>query len=307
MKTRQRAISTVIGGMMFVILLSAGLAVTSIALSSQISTVEMHNLVSDKKIKKLQEDYTIRAILVGDKMNVYAINEGPNPLVAKTIWIIGSGTGVDYSNRTELDNPFIVFNDDEFHLVDSITVPNTSSWNHVYVKVVSELGNIETSDFDLPIVTTESEGSDRVTVTLLATPFIGRGGADFTVTLTLNNLSDTKRYETNVVLTATAPISDTTNVTLRIPETDSTPKYSESISGSHKLYLLTNSNYNTVLDPGESMTIPYYFSTQDSGKANFLASVTYGESTGLPIPTSATASICVITSQNSATLLSCLN
>ena len=266
MKTRQRAISTVIGGMMFVILLSAGLAVTSIALSSQISTVEMHNLVSDKKIKKLQEDYTIRAILVGDKMNVYAINEGPNPLVAKTIWIIGSGTGVDYSNRTELDNPFIVFNDDEFHLVDSITVPNTSSWNHVYVKVISELGNIETSDFDLPIVTAESEGNDRVTVTLSAIPFVGQKSSDFTVTLTLNNLSDTKRYDASIVLTANVPISTTTSANLKIPDIDSTPKYAEYVSGSHKIYLLTNSNSNTVLDPGESMTIPYYFSTQDAGK-----------------------------------------
>ena len=108
---RRRAISTVIGGLMFVILLSAGLAVMSIALSSQISTVEMHNLVSDKKIKKLQEDYTVRGILEGSTMKVYVINEGPNPLVAKTIWIVGEGTAVDYAGRTELDDPFIVFND----------------------------------------------------------------------------------------------------------------------------------------------------------------------------------------------------
>ena len=219
---------------------------------------------------------------------------------------IGSGTGVDYTDRTELDDPFIVFNDDEFHLVDSITVPNTSSWNHVYVKVISELGNIETSDFDLPIVTAESEGNDRVTVTLSAIPFVGQKSSDFTVTLTLNNLSDTKRYDASIVLTANVPISTTTSANLKIPDIDSTPKYAEYVSGSHKIYLLTNSNSNTVLDPGESMTIPYYFSTQDAGKSSFLASITYGESTGLPNPTSTNTSICVVSSQNSAELLSCI-
>ena len=84
----RRGISTVIGGMMFVIVLSAGLAVLSIGLASQISTVETHNHVSDKRIKKLQEDFTVHASNSGDSVTIQVRNNGANPVIVKSAWII---------------------------------------------------------------------------------------------------------------------------------------------------------------------------------------------------------------------------
>ena len=292
----RRAISTVIGGMLFVILLSAGLAVMSIALSSQISTVETHSQVSEKKIKKLQEDFTVKATLVGTTMNVNVINEGPNPVVTKTIWIIGDGTGVDYANRIELDTPYVVFNDDEFHNIKSVSNLDTSTWNHVYVKVISELGNVEINDFDLPVDST-SESNDQVIANISAIPFIGQN-TDHTISLSLTNLSD-KQYTTNVVLT-------TTDHSLKIPDTDGSPKVASFESGNTKVYLVTNSNYNLVLGPKVTKTIQYYYSSTTTGSTGFSASITFSDGTGLPQSFTVGTSICSVVNKSTQAMINCI-
>ena len=119
---------------MFVIVLSAGLAVLSIGLASQISTVETHNHVSDKRIKKLQEDFTVHASNSGDSVTIQVRNNGANPVIVKSAWIIASNDSLQnyHVKRIEFDSPDIIFNDGEFNMLDLNTASASSD---TYTKI----------------------------------------------------------------------------------------------------------------------------------------------------------------------------
>lgn len=191
----KRGISTVIGGLLFVILLSAGLSVMSIALSSQISSTETYHDVSEKKIKKLKEDFDVRSTFSRNNVTVTVFDNGQNPVVAKSLWIIASGPDDFYSKRIELNPPVLVF-DNQPVILPSQNIPyDSTNFDNVLVKVVSELGNIETDSFELPYCgfgacDSDSSPSPVPYFSLVSIPSIAKTSNDSTLLLSLHNPTD---------------------------------------------------------------------------------------------------------------------
>ena len=231
----RRGISTVIGGMMFVIVLSAGLAVLSIGLASQISTVETHNQVSDKRIKKLQEDFTVHASNSGDSVTIQVRNNGANPVIVKSAWIIASNDSLQnyHVKRIEFDSPDIIFNDGEFNMLDLNTASASSDtytisgleskFNRVSVKVVSELGNIQIAEFPVPTVSSVAAGSFNVS--FLAVPHVLQTGNDGAMLLFVDNPTE-ETYEFKYKIRSLA-VAAGSYPELTIPNT--------SLSNTHKI------------------------------------------------------------------------
>lgn len=226
-----RGISTVIGGMMFVIILSAGLAVLSIGLASQISTVETHNQVSDKRIKKLQEDFTVHTSNSGDSVTIQVRNNGANPVIVKSAWIIASNDSLQkyHVKRIEFDSPDIIFNDGEFNILDlnaasassdTYTISGLeSTFNRVSVKVVSELGNIQIAEFPVPSVSSVAAGSFNVS--FLAVPPVLQTGGDGSMLIFVDNpTEETYEFKYKIRSLATGSYPE-----LKIPDTSLSKVY----------------------------------------------------------------------------------
>jgi len=96
---KKRGISTIIGGMIFLVLLTAGFSTFFLAMDVQSDTIDAQLSVSDSVIKKTQEQFDI-AIATDDsssyRLDIQVKNKGPNPVEISDIWIV---------NKTLADQP----------------------------------------------------------------------------------------------------------------------------------------------------------------------------------------------------------
>ena len=94
---KKRGISTVVGGLIFLILLTTGFSAFYVALDVQIDTVEAQRIVSKSVIDKTQEKFAVSMSV--DSNNILGINvknQGANPVEISNIWII---------NKSQTDEP----------------------------------------------------------------------------------------------------------------------------------------------------------------------------------------------------------
>jgi archaellum component FlaF (FlaF/FlaG flagellin family) len=87
----KRGISTIVGGMIFLVLLTAGFSTFFLAMDVQSDTINAQLSVSDSVIEKTQEQFEI-AVATDDSNNyqlgIQVKNKGPNPLEISDIWIV---------------------------------------------------------------------------------------------------------------------------------------------------------------------------------------------------------------------------
>ena len=96
MKSR-RGISTVVGALLFTVLMIGAFSVLSLALDVQTDIVSTQRVVSDVEIKKQQERFNIAVSTdATDSLIINVNNLGQNPVEISSIWII---------NKTQTDQP----------------------------------------------------------------------------------------------------------------------------------------------------------------------------------------------------------
>jgi len=88
---RHRGVSSIVGGIIFLVLLTAGFSSFFVAMDVQSDTIDAYHDMSDLIRKKTQEQFSIAAAT--DDINNYQLgiqvkNEGPNPIQISNIWII---------------------------------------------------------------------------------------------------------------------------------------------------------------------------------------------------------------------------
>jgi hypothetical protein len=152
MKKRRRGLSSVVGALLFVVLMVSTFAVLGVALDSQTDIVSTGRDVSDLDLKKQQEDFIIHSIIqnTGDFLQINLVNRGQNPAEIFTV-IITNSTDIANgfpTNTFEIPSETSFLppgKDDPTNIVSTLgmklKIPNAGTENYDF-KVISSLGTI---------------------------------------------------------------------------------------------------------------------------------------------------------------------
>lgn len=142
----RRGISSVVGALIFTVLMIAGFSAMSLALDSQTDIVNTQRVVADVELKKQQEQFDI--MVSTDANNILDIsvdNKGQNPVEISRIWITNK------TLPTQPAKPFSVNSNDAF--VPSGFKSNILATQSLYitpdtydVKIISTLGTVKTAE-----------------------------------------------------------------------------------------------------------------------------------------------------------------
>jgi hypothetical protein len=145
----RRGISSVVGALIFTVLMIAGFSAMSLALDSQTDIVNTQRVVADIELKKQQEQFGIAVFADANNiLNVSVDNNGQNPVEISRIWITNK------TLPTQPVTPFTVTSDDAF--VPTGFTSNVLSTQPLYivpdtydVKVISTLGTVRTAELTI--------------------------------------------------------------------------------------------------------------------------------------------------------------
>jgi hypothetical protein len=149
---RRRGLSSIVGALLFVVLMVAAFAVLGVALDSQTDIVDTGRIVADTGLKKQQENFAINTIvqLPGESLQVNVTNLGQNPTEIFTLVITNSSDITnDYPTHTvdiPSDTSFLPPNSGtpvDIVKTLNLEMKNTPSQELYQFKIISSLGNIE--------------------------------------------------------------------------------------------------------------------------------------------------------------------
>lgn len=148
---KKRAVSTVIGSVFFMVLLTAGLSTSYLVIETQSDMITAQQTIADTEIHKIQEKFSVSASTNSadnNRLAVFVNNEGTNPLQIDNIWII---------NKTNSQAPATKF---DLNYLDSVLAsgygaeilenkPLYLTPGDYSIKVVSSIGTIKTVGLDV--------------------------------------------------------------------------------------------------------------------------------------------------------------
>jgi len=181
----RRGISTIVGGIIFLVLLTSGFSSFYIALDVQKDTINTQREISKSIVEKTLEQFVISAGTdpVNNKLGIQVKNQGPNPVEITNIWIINK-TSPYSANSYDIDyeDAFIPPG------FGAAILENTPSLylipNDYTVKVVSSLGSIKQKDLTVGV-------PYNLLVEMFTIPPDVRQGENVTIALRVTNVGDT--------------------------------------------------------------------------------------------------------------------
>ena len=142
----RRGISSIVGALIFTVLMIAGFSSMSLALDSQTDLVNTQRVVSDLELKKQKEQFSVSAFTDSNNiLKVVVDNDGQNPVEILRVWIINK------TLATQPVTPFDIHPDDTF--VPTRFKSNVLSNQPLYmipdtydIKVISAFGTIKITE-----------------------------------------------------------------------------------------------------------------------------------------------------------------
>jgi len=185
----RRGISTIVGGVIFLVLLTSGFSAFFIALDVQKDTINTQRDISKNIIEKTLEQFAISAASnpVDNKLGIQVKNQGTNPVEITNIWIINKSS-VEVPPYSS--NSFDIDYEDAFipSGFSSAILENTPLYlipNDYTIKVVSSLGSIKQTDLTVG-------GPNNLLAELFTIPPDVRQGENVTIALRITNVGDTQ-------------------------------------------------------------------------------------------------------------------
>ena len=184
----RRGISSVVGALIFTVLMIAGFSVMSLALDTQTDLVNTQRLVGDTELKKQQEKFEVTVFTNATNiLNVSVDNKGQNPVEISRVWITNK------TLATQPAKPFSVTSDDAF-VPSGFTsnvlasqplsmIPDTYD-----IKVISTLGTVETVELTVGTTPSSSTGLRAEMITTTPDVIIGQ---NVTVAMAVTNTMST--------------------------------------------------------------------------------------------------------------------
>ena len=252
----RRGISTVIGSVFFLVLMTAGLSVSYLVIETQSDMIQAQQTIADSEIKKIQEKYFLSVSSDGTDSNrlaVYVKNQGTNPLHIESLWIV---------NKTQPTQPAQKF---DVNYTDSVLAPGYGmdilQNNPMYmspgiydIKTISTIGTIKTTEVNVG-------GANHIKAKLIMNPPDVRLGENATAILFVTNTGPTKLLNVTsgpiTVLPSSAVLASSPIVQMK---SDLAPAESAVLSWKYRLLSpagtnVTFSTYATGIDEPTKVTM----------------------------------------------------
>lgn len=264
-KNSRRAISTIVGSVFFLVLLTSGLSVSYLVIETQSDMISAQQIIADSEIKKIQEKFYASASTgTSNRLAVYVENEGSNSLEIDSLWII---------NKT---NPTQAAQKHDLNYTDAILAPgyggdilqNKPLFMNpgIYdIKVVSSLGTIKTADH------LNVGGANNLKAKLILNPPDVRSGENATALLYVTNVGNTKILNvTSGPMTVTPLTAILTSSPIIQLKSDLLPAESTIISWKYKLTGApgTNVTFSTFAQGIDEPSITVLQSNSDTNLVN---------------------------------------
>jgi len=183
---KRRAVSTIVGAAIFLVLFASASSTFFIAMDVQRDTINTQRLVSDSIMEKSKEKFSIAVSTDesnNNKLGIQVKNQGTNPVEIGNIWIINNSGSfpakkylLDYKDSiippgygsNILENTPLFMNIDEYD-----------------IKVVSTFGTIEKSELNVG-------ASNNMRAELIAIPPDVKVGQNVTLTMYVENIGNTR-------------------------------------------------------------------------------------------------------------------
>jgi len=183
---KKRGVSSIVGGIIFLVLLSAGFSTFFLAMDVQADVIDAQQSMSNLIIDKTKEQFTISASIDKDDSNRLGIqlkNLGSNPVLVNNIWIINNSG--DFPAKKHL----IDYKDSAIppgYGTDILeSTPLFMKVDDYDIKVVSSLGTIK------KVGLTVGEGNN-MRAKLIAIPPEVKVGQNVTLTMYVENIGNSR-------------------------------------------------------------------------------------------------------------------
>jgi len=183
---KKRGISTIVGGIIFLVLLTAGFSAFFVAMDVQSDTIDAQRTISDSIIDKTQEQFAIAVATDetnNNQLGIHVKNQGPNPVEISNIWIINKSEANQPTKKIEVDysDAFIPagYSSSILEHQPLYMLPNDYD-----IKVVSTLGTIQKSELKVG-------GNYYLLAEMFAIPPDVRQGENVTIVLRVTNVGPT--------------------------------------------------------------------------------------------------------------------
>lgn len=183
----RRAISTIVGSVFFLVLLTSGLSVSYLVIETQSDMITAQQTIADTEIKKIQEKFFVSASADESNNNrliLYVENQGSNSLEIDKLWVI---------NNTSNDAQKF-----DINYTDSVLAPgygveilqNTPLYlnsGDYDIKLVSSIGTIKTAKLGV-----DNGSSERLKIKMMIDPPDVSIGENATAWIFVTNAGTTK-------------------------------------------------------------------------------------------------------------------
>jgi len=179
---KRRGISTIVGGLIFLVLMASAFSTFYIAFDVQQDTINTQRDISNYIVEKTQEQFVISAGVDPNDNN----RLGPNPVEVANIWIVNNSGINEPAKRYDInyDDVFVPPGYGAPILENTPLYLNPAYGTDYTVKVISSLGSIKSS----PVTVS---GSTNLLAELFTIPPDVRQGENVTIALRVTNVGDT--------------------------------------------------------------------------------------------------------------------
>ena len=179
--TTRRGVSSIVGAMIFTVLMIGGFSAMSLAMNTQTDIVKTHIAVADIDLKKQQENFNVSVFTNSSNLlNVSVDNRGQNPVEISHLWITNKTLSGEPTTQFSINpNDAFVSSGSISNILSSqplIITPNTYD-----VKIISSLGTIKTQE----LITSSS--SNALRAKLVTDPPDVILGQNVTITMLVTN------------------------------------------------------------------------------------------------------------------------
>jgi hypothetical protein len=186
---KRRGISTIVGGLIFLVLMASAFSTFYIAFDVQKDTIHTQRDISNSIVEKTQEQFVISAGTDpndNNRLGIQVKNQGPNPVEVANIWIVNNSGVNEPAKRYEInyEDVFVPPGYGAPILENTPLYLNPAYGTDYTVKVVSSLGSIKKS----PVTVS---GSTNLLAEMFAIPPDVRLGENVTVALRITNIGNT--------------------------------------------------------------------------------------------------------------------